>query len=188
VPQQELLTTLLGALNALEIPYMLTGSVVSSMQGEPRATHDIDVIVEMQGSDVERLQAAFPPPRYYLDPEDARESIRCTTMFNLVDARDGGKVDFWMLSAEPFDNSRFSRRSRETVLGVPAFVSSPEDTVLAKLRWARLSGGSEKQFGDALRVFEVQRPHLAIPYLERWVRELDLADLWQRLLSEAASV
>ena len=185
MPQQELLITLLGALNALEIPYMLTGSVVSSMQGEPRATHDIDVIVAMQGADVERILPVFPPPRYYLDPEAARESIRRATMFNLVDAEDGGKVDFWMLSAEPFDVSRFTRRAREMVLGVTAFVSSPEDTILAKLRWARLSGGSEKQFGDALRVFEVQRPHLDIPYLERWVRELDLAELWRRLLSEA---
>jgi hypothetical protein len=71
------------------------------------------------------------------------------------------------------------------VLGVPAFVSSPEDTILAKLRWARLSGGSEKQYGDALRVFEVQRPRLDLPYLDEWVRALDLAELWRRLLSEA---
>jgi len=35
------------------------------------------------------------------------------------------------------------------------WVSSPEDTILAKLRWANLSGGSEKQFIDALRVYEV---------------------------------
>ena len=158
MPQQELLTTLLGALNALEIPYMLTGSVVSSMQGEPR---------------------------YYLDPEDARDSIRRATMFNLVDAGDGGEVDFWMLSTDPFDASRFARRGREMVLGVPAFVSSPEDTILAKLRWARLSGGSEKQYGDALRVFEVQRPRLDLSYLDEWVRALDLAELWRRLLSEA---
>jgi hypothetical protein len=185
MPQQELLTILLGELNALEIPYMLTGSVVSSMQGEPRASHDIDVIVEMRESDVGRIQSVFPPPRYYLDPEDARDSIRRATMFNLVDAGDGGKVDFWMLSTEPFDASRFARRGREMVLGVPAFVSSPEDTILAKLRWARLSGGSEKQFGDALRVFEVQRPRLDISYLDGWVQALDLTELWRRLLSEA---
>ena len=164
---------------------MLTGSVVSSMQGEPRATHDIDVVVAMQGADVERILPVFPPPRYYLDAEDARESIRRASMFNLVDAADGGKVDFWMLTAQAFDVSRFARRVKETILGVAAFVSSPEDTILAKLRWARLSGGSEKQFGDALRVYEVQRPSLDLPYMESWVRELGLSDLWARLLSEA---
>ena len=60
------------------------------------------------------------------------------------------------------------------------------DTILSKLRWARLSGGSEKQFGDALRVYEVQRPGLDLAYLERWTRELDLRELWERLLSEAS--
>jgi hypothetical protein len=42
------------------------------------------------------------------------------------------------------------------------WVSSPEDTILAKLRWADISGGSEKQFTDALRVFEVQQGNVDI--------------------------
>lgn len=29
------------------VPYMVTGSLVSSLQGEPRATHDIDLIVQI---------------------------------------------------------------------------------------------------------------------------------------------
>jgi hypothetical protein len=37
-------------------------------------------------------------------------------------------------------------------MGLEMQVSSPEDTILAKLRWAKLLGGSEKQITDALRV------------------------------------
>jgi hypothetical protein len=147
----------------------------------------MDVVVSMQVSDVDRILPYFPSPRFYFDADDARESVRRASMFNLVDTEDGGKVDFWMLTGDAFDASRFARRVPEPVLGVPAFVSSPEDTILAKLRWARMSGGSEKQFGDALRVFEVQQRRLDLGYLERWVRELDLADLWQRLLAEAVT-
>ncbi len=64
-------------------------------------------------------------------------------------------------------------------------VSSPEDTILAKLRWAKLSGGSEKQFTDALRVYEVQRGKLDMEYLELWAKTLDVAPLWRKLLNEA---
>ena len=64
-------------------------------------------------------------------------------------------------------------------------VSIPEDTILAKLRWAKLSGGSEKQFIDALRVYEVQRRKLDMEYLELWVKKLDVAPLWRKLLHEA---
>ena len=185
MPQQELLIAVIRALDGARIPYMLTGSLVSSMQGEPRATHDIDVIVSLQTADVGQLVSVFAPPRYYLDPDDVHEAIREGSMFNVIDASDGGKVDFWMLSDEALDASRFERRRRESVLGTPAYVSSPEDTIVAKLRWAKMSGGSEKQFGDALRVYEVQYPDLDLAYVEGWVQELELADLWSRLLAEA---
>jgi hypothetical protein len=68
---------------------------------------------------------------------------------------------------------------------VEVSISSPEDTILAKLRWAELSGGSEKQFKDALHVFEVQRASLEMPYLNDWAARLGVAPLWQRLQQEA---
>ena len=70
-------------------------------------------------------------------------------------------------------------------MGIRMQVSSPEDTILAKLRWAKLSGGSEKQFTDALRVYEVQFGKLDLNYMERWVKKLDVESLWNRLKEEA---
>jgi hypothetical protein len=70
-------------------------------------------------------------------------------------------------------------------MGIRMQVSSPEDTILAKLRWAKLSGGSEKQFTDALRVYEVQFGKLDLNYMERWVKKLDVESLWKRLKEEA---
>jgi len=63
-------------------------------------------------------------------------------------------------------------------------LSSPEDTILAKLRWADLSGGSEKQFVDAQRVYELQRGSLDLAYIGEWAETLDIAPLWNRLLHE----
>lgn len=106
-------------------------------------------------------------------------------MFNLLDVESGEKVDFWLLTDEPFDTSRFSRRRTSSFADLEVAVSSPEDTILAKLRWARMSGGSEKQFGDALHVFEVQGSTLDIEYLEHWSVTLDVVELWTRLQDEA---
>ena len=71
------------------------------------------------------------------------DAINRQGMFNLIDVTSGDKVDFWMLTNEPFDRSRFARKYAEEVWGMRITVSSPEDTILAKLRWAKLSGGSE---------------------------------------------
>jgi hypothetical protein len=183
--QQELLTKLAACLEVSGIPYMMTGSIASSLHGEPRSTHDIDVIVQIKKTDVTKLIAAFPAPRYYLDKIDAEQAINERTMFNLIDSSEGDKVDFWLLTDEPFDRSRFGRKKVEEVFGTRLYVSSPEDTIVAKLRWARLSGGSEKQFGDALHVYEVQHQDLDLSYLEKWAVNLGLSELWERLKSEA---
>jgi hypothetical protein len=75
-----------------------------------------------------------------------------------------------------------------TAWGIVLKVSTPEDTILAKLRWAREYGGSEKQFTDALRVYEIQGPLLDMAYLEDWSRQLNVSDLWERLKSETAPI
>ena len=186
--QPQLLRKLLGVLDSAGITYMLSGSIVSSLQGEPRATHDIDVVVEIRPGAVASLLGAFPSPDYYLDEHSVREAMRTRGSFNLLEPATGEKVDFWMLTDEPFDRSRFARRYVEEIAGGKAWVSRPEDTILQKLKWAQMSGGSERQFGDALRVYEVQHGAIDLPYMVGWVERLGVSELWGRLKSEARPV
>jgi hypothetical protein len=67
-------------------------------------------------------------------------------------------------------------------------ISTPENTILSKLRWANLSGGSEKQFTDAVRVYEVQHGKLDLDYLKNWVNQLQLNELWNGLITEARPI
>jgi hypothetical protein len=60
--QPQLLKKVIVALEQAGIQYMLTGSVVSSLQGEPRSTHDIDIVVLIEPGEIPNLTAAFPPP------------------------------------------------------------------------------------------------------------------------------
>lgn len=183
--QSELLKVVLQVLDAAGIGYLLSGSFASSLQGEPRSTHDIDIVVDLQPAAADQLVAAFPPPRFYLSGDSIREAIATKSMFNLLDVHVGDKVDFWILTGDGFDRSRFARRRTEDVLGMRISVSSPEDTILMKLSWAKRSGGSEKQFNDALGVYEVQRGNLDPAYLDHWARELSIEELWRRLQREA---
>ena len=103
--QPELLTLVAQRLDAAAIPYMVTGSVASSLQGEPRATHDIDVVVAIRapgGAAILALKRAFPEPEYYLDESAARDAIAART----IDTHEGDKVDFWLLTDDAFDQAR----------------------------------------------------------------------------------
>ncbi len=183
--QQELLKKVIQALELAGIPYMITGSIASSLQGEPRSTHDIDILVAIQKPKANELSRAFQQGDFYLDEPSILDAIENHSMFNMIDLKTGGKVDFWILTDEAFDRSRFSRKISEDFMGLKLQVSTPEDTILAKLKWAKLSGGSQKQFTDALRVYEVQYGRLEVDYLERWVEQLDIKTLWKQLTDEA---
>lgn len=64
---------------------MLVGSTVSSLQGHPRSTHDIDIVVQISVEAGDQLVAAFPLPDYLLDPFAVRAAITTSKMFNLLD-------------------------------------------------------------------------------------------------------
>jgi hypothetical protein len=138
----------------------------------------------MTQSAVPHLLAAFPPPDFYRDEIAVRQAVARRDMFNLMDITGGDKVDFWVLGDYPYNKECFARRYLEEVGGVGLYVQQPEDTILSKLRWAAIAGGSEKQFTDALRVFEVQYGRLDLTYMDHWARELGLAEAWERLQAE----
>ena len=186
--QQELLKRVIAKLEESGIEYMLTGSLASSLQGEPRATHAIDLVIAIRttADDVARtLRAAFPAPEYYLEQDAIRDAIAAQGMFKMIETAEGNKVDFWVLTAEAFDQARFARRTVGDFEGMTLRVSRPEDTILMKLKWARMSGGSEKQFGDALRVYEVQYGLLDQSHLDTWAARLGVTEALARLRSEA---
>ncbi|MGC4007319.1 MAG: hypothetical protein QM811_31010 [Pirellulales bacterium] len=184
--QQELLIEIGGRLDRLGIAWMTTGSFASSLQGEPRASHDIDVVVLIRIEDRDGILDVFADDDFYLSRHAIDEAIRRGGMFNLLKFSTGDKVDFWVLNDDAFDRTRFARRlSFEILPGKTIWLSSPEDTILKKLDWMRESGGSEKQFNDALGVYETQFNTLNRAYLEEWVLRLDLTDSWNALLAAA---
>ena len=183
--QPQLLKRLVLALQSLGVPYMLTGSIVSSLQGEPRSTHDIDVVVELDAASAGRLRQAFPEPEFYVADIAIREALAHRSMFSVLDTSTGDKIDLWMLTEEAFDQSRFARREAAELFGLSMFVSRVEDTIVQKFVWSEMSGGSEKHFRDALSVYEVHRESIDASYIEGWARALGVLELWGRLVAEA---
>jgi hypothetical protein len=185
VSQQALLERLVAALERAGLPYMLTGSLVSSLQGEPRATYDVDLVIDVRPEDTPQLIAAVTAPDLYLDEQALADAVARRSVFNVIQTASGDKADFWPLTDDAFDRERFSRRRVVEALGLRLWVSAPEDTILIKLRWSMASGGSEKQFVDALRVYEVQAGGLDAQYLRDWAARLGVSGLLDELLRQA---
>ena len=83
--QQELLKKIVSALNEADYPFMLTGSIASSIQGEPRLSHDIDIIITGDHRIKSILRDHFGTKDYYFDELTIQEAIASRSMFNLSD-------------------------------------------------------------------------------------------------------
>lgn len=183
--QVQLLEKIIQFLEDNNIEYLITGSYASSLQGTPRSTHDIDIVVMLNSSVIDLLKVEFSPPQYYFSEEAALDAIKLGSMFNIIDTTGGGKIDFWIFKDEDFNISRFQRKYEEKILGFKMNVSAPEDTILAKLNWIKKYGGSEKHLIDALRIYELQYADLDKSYLEEWSRKLGITNLFEEIKRQA---
>jgi hypothetical protein len=174
---ESFLARVAAALDGAGIPYMLTGSFASSYHGAPRATQDIDIVVDPSFDSLDRLLAALRGDDIYLDADVAREEFKRRGQFNIIDGATAWKVDVIFRKARAFSIEEMSRRLPAKVLGVAVFVATAEDTVLAKLEWAKL-GESERQRRDVQALFEAKGPSLDVDYIERWLDDLGIRDAW----------
>lgn len=182
---EDLLSRIVAALNAAHIPYMLTGSYASSLHSIPRATRDIDIIIFPNRDQLTTFVESLPRSTYHTDLDDAIDSLRRRSQFNVIDYATGWKVDFIIPPFEEFNVEEFERRQVIDVGDLQLSVVSPEDIVIAKLRWAK-AGQSERQIEDAATVVRFQAEHLDRPYVERWVHRLGLEDEWASVCARAA--
>jgi len=174
------------AFDALEIPYYLAGSVISSLFGIARATADVDVVAVMQPAHAAAIEARLLDT-YYVDADMIRDAITRRSMFNVIHLGTMLKVDVYVAST-PFDRSALSRRREDSiVVDTPArmfAIASAEDVVVHKLRWFRDGGEvSDRQWSDIIGVLRVQRA-LDLAYMRQWAEDLGVADLLERALAE----
>jgi hypothetical protein len=179
----EVLLQVVGRLNKLDIPYMLSGALATSFYGRIRSTHDIDLVVEIVQQHAERIFEAFNDD-YYTSRDMIEEAIRHRSMFNLIHNETTTKVNLWMLEDSAFDRERFSRRSEEDLEGMPVSISTPEDLIIIKLDWFKRSGVL-KHYEDALGIVLVQQNSLDIEYIRRWCERQSTIGLFNRLHDEA---
>src|SRR3954463_1126794 len=135
------ITTLL---EVAEIPYMIVGSFASMVHGEPRTTQDLDIVIDPQPAALDHFLAHIDADAFYVDPDTARDALRRRAMFNIIDMRSAWKIDLVMRKNRPFSHEELARRAEQEVLGVIVPTASAEDTIVAKLEWAK-HGASERQ-------------------------------------------
>ena len=159
------------------VQYMLTGSLAAAYYAVPRATQDIDLVLETESEGVVRLVGGLLAEGWYVDKDAALEAQRSRGQFNTIDPDSGWKADFLVRKERPYSLEEFGRRQRIFILGVDVAVASVEDVVISKLEWALL-GDSALQRRDVVQLLERSWTRLDHTYLQKWIAQLGLEPEW----------
>ncbi|MDX1970670.1 MAG: hypothetical protein SFV23_26105 [Planctomycetaceae bacterium] len=178
--ERELLVDCLKRLNAVGIPYMLTGSMACNMWGIPRSTHDLDVVVQLEPSHVAQLVRAFEND-YFIQESSVRSALQPPYQFNALDNHSAMKIDFWVLKSGEYERTSFARRMRFLIFNEKAWVSTAEDVILSKLRWNKIAA-SERQLQDVAGVWALQERTLDLSYLYHWADQLEVRENLERIM------
>ncbi len=184
----EVLLKVTAVLDQLNVPYLVGGSIASTLYGHVRTTQDADIVAEMRLEHVHPFAEALKD-EFFVDTDMIAEAIRHRSSFNIVHFETMFKVDVFIPHPRPFLKSQLSRARRQEFDIEPkqsALFATPEDTILSKLEWYRLGGEvSDVQWRDILGVLKVCASSIDLEYLRYWATQIGVSDLLERALKEA---
>lgn len=179
--QADLLEFVADRLNTAHISYFVTGSQASALYGEPRFTQDIDIVLELMTEQVPSFLQLFASEDFYLSEAAVRNAVTRRGMFNLIQPSSGSKVDFVVAKNSDFDRTRMTRtRFLSISEKSKARFASPEDVILKKMQWFT-KDNSDRHIRDILGVLQVQQTQIDASYIETWLDELGVRDVWKAI-------
>lgn len=177
-------------LDAIGIPYFVGGSLASSLHGLPRATQDVDLIIDIKAEQILPLVEALQD-EFYIDDNVIREAIQYESSFNIIHLKTMFKVDIFVLGQDYPSQQEMVRREQFPIPDSDdgqLYLASAEDVLLHKLYWYQMGGGvSERQWNDVLGIIQVQNEQLDLEYLRGMAAQREVSELLEEVLENAMS-
>jgi len=163
---------------------MVTGSVASIVYGEPRMTHDVDLVLHLRPGDVRPLLNAYDPQDFYCPPEEnlRQEAARSRHgHFNIIHHETGFKADIYLMENSPLQVWAMARRQRlELTASAHLWLAPPEYVITQKLLYFR-EGGSDKHVRDIRGMLALSDERIDRDALLEWIAELGLGAQWKQV-------
>ena len=179
----------LDALEARQLKYRVGGAVAVWAWGEVRTTRDLDLVIELPIEAIADLSRELAQ-RDMLVPADIILDIllnsRSDLAINAIHMYSGYKAELFLLRPGDVYRAQALERRLLVDLGPPigeVWVHSPEDLILYKLRYFRISH-QPKHVRDIASIMLTLSEELELDYITSWSERLGLTETWHEVQEE----
>lgn len=187
--EASLITTFTDRLTRADVDYMITGSVATIVYGEPRLTHDVDLVLSLNASQLKPFLRQFPLEEFYAPPEETvRLEIQRASRahFNLIHHASGFKADCYPIGNDALHAWGMAHRRKIALEGSQAiWLAPPEYVIIRKIEYYR-EGESTKHLDDIRRMLP-QLDDLNTTWLEAQLQQRGLIDTWRDIVDTSHS-
>jgi len=184
------LKLILDALKASKVEYLIGGAIAEWAWGEPRATQDLDIVINLPVKAIGRFSKELEKRNMLVPADiilDTMMEDRADIPLNAIHMYSGLKADLYLMrDGDELRQSAFQRRLLVDY-GPPigeVYVHSPEDLILYKLMYLGLSG-QPKHARDIAAILKAKKDQLDYGYIESWVVRLGLISVWQAIRADS---
>ena len=185
------LRLVIEALNAAGVGYLIGGAIAEWAWGEPRATQDLDLVVNIPIKSVNKLSKELETRDMLIPADIILYSIledRADIPINAIHMHSGLKADLYPVWAgDELRLSAFQRRE-QVDYGPPigkVYIHSPEDLIIYELMYFGLSQQS-KHSRDIAAILKAKKNELDLDYIEGWADRLGLSSLRKEMLGNVS--
>ena len=187
----DFLKLVIEALESADVEYLIGGAIAEWAWGEPRATQDLDLVIDLPIEAIGRLSKELEKRDMLVPAEIMLDTLiedRADIPINAIHMYSGLKADLYLVrSGDELRQSAFERRQRVDY-GPPigyVYIHSPEDLIVYKLIYFGISQQS-KHARDIAAILRAKKNQLDVDYLEKWVTQLGLSSLWKEMLDSVS--
>ena len=185
---EDFVRQVIAAVEAAGVTYLIGGAVAAWAWGEPRATLDLDLVVNIPLEGVGQLSKELKKRDMLVPEEIILNNIledRADLPINAIHMHSGYKADLYPLrEGDELRASALDRRQKVD-LGGPfgeVYLHSPEDLIIYKL-WYYSISQQTKHIRDITSIVMTLGDELDFNYIEDWVNKKGLASIWGDMLA-----
>lgn len=181
--EPDLFKIFVDPLDELAIPYIVTGAVASIIYGEPRLTHDVDLVLELKVNDVEKLISRFPADMFYTPPREVMTTELKRNErghFNIIHHPTGLRADIYLVGTDIFLKWAVDNYKSISIGEKSYRIAPPEYVIILKLEYYR-EGGSDKHIRDIQSILTISAGEIDMALLEKFLEDRSLKTEWSKV-------